>query len=125
MNQVFNIITIAIVLLSLDMVYLSLYSGHFKHLIKNVQGEDLQFRFIPAIIAYILLIFAVYYFIIRQNRPVIDAILLGLVIYGVYEGTSYAIIKNWTTKTFIIDTVWGGILFGLTSFIVYTLAKYF
>ena len=44
---------------------------------------------------------------------------LGLVIYGVYETTNYAIFKNWTLSTVLLDTAWGAILLGLTTFLTY------
>ena len=37
----------------------------------------------------------------------------------VYETTNKAIIKNWTWKTVMIDGIWGGILFSLTTFLTY------
>lgn len=119
--KVLDIVKVAVVLLALDMIYLTLTSKHYKNLIMKVQGQKLEFRILPAIIAYILLIIGVYYFIIKQKRSVIEAIVLGLVIYGVYEGTNYAIIKDWDLKTFLMDGLWGGILFGVTTYVVYKL----
>jgi uncharacterized membrane protein len=78
----------------------------------------MQIDFIAAILTYVLLIFAVYYFIIQQNKNEKDAFLLGICIYGVYELTTKALLKNWSYKTVIIDTLWGGTLLSLTTFIV-------
>jgi uncharacterized membrane protein len=47
--------------------------------------------------------------------------ILGFVIYGVYETTTYALLKKWKLQTVMIDTLWGGILFGLTTMITYKL----
>jgi len=47
--------------------------------------------------------------------------LLGIIIYSVYDLTSLALLKNWSVKTAIIDTLWGGILFTLTTLAVYKL----
>jgi len=49
----------------------------------------------------------------------LDAFLLGLTIYAVYELTSMALLKKWSWLTVIMDTTWGGILFGLTTYLVY------
>ena len=46
-----------------------------------------------------------------------DAAILGWVIYGVYETTNAAIFKKWDYFSLTIDTIWGGILFSLTTFI--------
>jgi uncharacterized membrane protein len=40
-------------------------------------------------------------------------------VYGVYELTSYAIVKDWTIGTVFIDTLWGGILLAATTWITY------
>ena len=52
---------------------------------------------------------------------ILDAMILGWVIYGVYEGTNYGILKNWKMSTVIIDTLWGSVLFGLTTYLTYML----
>jgi uncharacterized membrane protein len=62
---------------------------------------------------------------VRTRRPIADAFFLGILIYGVYESTTYAILKQWKLKTLIIDTLWGGILFALTTGIVYLVSDKF
>jgi uncharacterized membrane protein len=47
-----------------------------------------------------------------------EAFLLGIVIYGVYETTNYALFKNWSILTVFMDTLWGGILFASTCYII-------
>ncbi len=108
----------AIVLVVLDSIYLNLIKGHFSALIKNIQGSPLVVNYVGAAVCYIFLITGLNYFIIKPNRSIQDAFLLGLVIYGVYETTSYALFKGWTLFTVIVDTLWGGILFALTTYIV-------
>ena len=71
------------------------------------------------VLCYILLIFGLYYFIIKENKPVHHAFLLGLFVYGIYELTTISLLKDWELKTVIIDTIWGGILFATTTHLVY------
>ena len=108
----------AIVLISIDFVYLNLMKGYFETQIKQVQGSVVKFNLLGAAICYIFLITGLNYFIIKPRKSVNDAFLLGLVIYGVYETTNYTLLTNWSILTVIIDTLWGGILFALTTFIV-------
>ena len=115
----------AIVFISIDFVYLNLMKGYFENQIKKVQGSALKFNLLGAAICYIFLIFGINYFIIKPRKSVNDAFLLGLVIYGVYETTNYALLTNWSIITVIIDTLWGGILFALTTFIVNKLRNIF
>jgi len=108
----------AIVFLSLDSIYLTLMGNYFKKQIQSVQGSELKMNLLGAAICYVFLIFGINYFIIKPNKSVNDAFLLGIVIYGVYETTNYALLKNWSVLTVFLDTLWGGILFALTTYIV-------
>jgi uncharacterized membrane protein len=108
----------AIVMLSIDFIYLNVMKGFFDKQIQLVQGSKLKINFLGAALCYIFLIAGINYFIIKPKKSVSDAFLLGIVIYGVYETTSYALLKDWSIFTVIIDTLWGGLLFASTAFIV-------
>ena len=84
-------------------------------LIKQVQKTSMEINIFSSIITYIFLVFGLYYFIIKDERSVLDAVILGMVIYGVFAGTNFSLLKNWSLKVALIDTVWGGVLFGLTT----------
>lgn len=114
-----TLIVTGLVMLSLDAIYLSAIKDMFELQIAAVQRVALQFRLFGAIMCYFLLIVGLYYFILQTRRPISDAFFLGIVIYGVYESTTYALLKQWKLATLIIDTLWGGILFALTTKIVY------
>jgi uncharacterized membrane protein len=114
----FRLLVSAIILVCLDAVYLNFFKGYFGKQVSRVQGSEMQLNYLAAIICYIFIIIGLNYFIIRPRRSVNDAFLLGIVIYGVYETTNWAIFKNWSPISVIMDTLWGGILFGLTTFIV-------
>jgi uncharacterized membrane protein len=116
-----QIIISAIAMLVLDLIYLSIFSGFFNDLVKSIQGSKISFKVIGAILCYILLIGGLNYFIIEKRKPMIDAFILGIVIYGVYETTNYAIFDKWNLQAVALDTLWGGILFALTAKIVYLL----
>jgi uncharacterized membrane protein len=84
---------------------------------QNIQKTDVKIRFISALACYILLVSGLYYFIIRKNAPVKDAFLLGVLINGVYETTNYALLSKWSMLTVILDTLWGGVLFAVTTYL--------
>jgi uncharacterized membrane protein len=110
----------AIVMLLLDSVYLSIFSEFFNNVVQQVQGSRIKFKLSGAILCYMLLIGGLYYFIISRNKSVKEAFILGIVIYGVYESTTYALLDKWSPQAVLIDTLWGGILFALTTAITYT-----
>lgn len=118
-----NIIILFLIFTIIDFIYLSLLSTHFSNLVKKIQGSEMKFRIIPAIFCYLFLVFGLYYFIIRKNNNYIDAAILGWVIYGVYETTNATILKDWDIFSVIIDTLWGGILYGSTTFLYQNVLK--
>ena len=124
MNQLTKkLLIMGVTMLTLDYIYLSANRNLFEIQIADVQRVSLQFRPLGAIICYIALIFALYYFVIKDHRPILDALILGVVINAVYEGTTYAIFKKWNMKVVIMDILWGGVLLALTTLITYKMAK--
>ena len=114
----FLLLISAILLITIDFVYLSMIQGFFNSQIQRVQGSPIKVNYLGAALCYIFLIVGINYFIIKPRKSVSDAFLLGIVIYGVYETTNYALLKNWSIWTVIIDTLWGGQLFAATTYAV-------
>ena len=112
-----QVIISGIIMLLLDSVYLYIFSKFFNNIVFNIQNSKIKFRILGAVLCYIFLIFGLNYFIIDQKKPFLDAFLLGIVIYGVYETTSYTLLDKWPLNAVILDTLWGGILFTLTYFL--------
>jgi len=108
----------AIVFISIDFVYLNVMREYLGNQLKSVQGSAVKFNYLGAALCYVFLIVGLNYFIIKPKRSVSDAFLLGIIIYGVYETTNYATFKNWSLLTVIIDTLWGGLLFATTTYII-------
>ena len=116
-----KIIISSLILLALDSIFIYFISRTFSSQIFDVQRSPLQVNILGAILCYGFLIFGLNYFILQKRRSVFEAFLLGIVIYGVYETTSLALLRKWRLSTVIIDTLWGGILFGLTTYFTYLL----
>jgi uncharacterized membrane protein len=114
----FSLLLSAIIFVTIDYLYLNSIKGYFEKQVQSVQDSPLKMNLLGAIICYIFLIFGINYFIIKPNRSIQDAFLLGLVIYGVFETTNITLFSNWSWITVIIDTLWGGILFALTAYII-------
>ena len=108
----------AILFVFIDLIYLNFIKEYFNNQIKLIQGTPIKMNLLATLLCYILLSFSINYFIINPNRSIQDAFLLGIVIYGVFETTNMALFSKWSWLTVLIDTIWGGILFALTTFIV-------
>ena len=105
------------VMLLLDFVYLSTTGWFFSNMIKKIQGTQIKLNISGLIITYLVIFMCYYYFIIKKNGSTFDAFMLGFTTYGIYEMTNFTIIDNWNWKAVILDTLWGGILFGSTRYL--------
>ena len=124
MSQLVKKIVIStIVLLVLDVLFLNINKTLFENQVISIQRVVMQVNPTGAFFAYLFLVFAINYFIILKNRPIEEAAILGIVIYGVFEATNVAIFKKWSPSLAIMDTVWGGFLFALTAHITYIVSS--
>lgn len=112
-----GVIYSSIILLLLDSVYLTLIGKAYSQQIFNIQKLPMKLNRTGAMLSYLFIIIGLNYFIIMKNKPALDAGVLGVVIYGVYDATSYALLRDWDEWLAIIDTIWGGILFASTTVI--------
>ena len=120
---IFRILSITTCLILLDLVYFYFMKSWFSNQILKIQGSSLQPNLVGAILCYISLTIGLYYFIIKDRRSIFDAFLLGIVIYSVYDLTNLALFRKWSPITVIIDSLWGGVLFGLTTSIIYHISS--
>ncbi len=119
-----KIITTIFILMFLDSIYFYVNKDFFSQQILDVQGTPVSLKLFPAFLCYVALAFGINYFILREKKSLLDAFLLGFVIYAVYETTNKATLKKWTNKIVVIDTLWGGILFTLTTIIMRKIHKF-
>jgi len=125
-------IVIAIIaMLALDAIWMTLNKSRYQKLVQDVQKKVMNIKIISAICAYILMITGLVYIIcplVRANK-VIDANnnkfiialkyggLFGLVVYGIFNATNYAIFENYSMSTAVIDTLWGCLLYTIVTYI--------
>lgn len=132
-----DLIALAVIVLALDAVFLTLTKDLFARQVMLVQGTAMTVNIPSAAICYILIVLGLYYFVLRhiivpnatsaaaaiQTMHIGDgvraAFFLGILVYGVYETTTLAILRNWSPMTAVIDTTWGGTLFALSAYLFY------
>lgn len=109
----------------IDAIYLKIISKHYNNVVKNISGKEIQFNYIKAIFAYIVLIIGINYFIISKmnkeniKKSLIDSFILGFVIYGTFDFTNGAIFEKYDYTTIIIDTLWGSILHTIITYLTH------
>ena len=122
-QQLKEIFVTAVVYLTIDILYLNSKTDYFNSYFKKVQGKPFVVRKSGAVMAYILLVIGLYYFIIKERKNLIYAFLFGIFLYGVYDLTNYATLTNWTMEFVIKDTLWGGMVFTISTFLIYEIIK--
>ncbi len=130
MDKIKSFLIVGIIIFCIDLIFLNSLFSKFTKQIKIIQNKEVVVKKIPAVIAYLFLTLALYYFIIRKkdnyktnNDMIKDAVILGALIYGIFDATNLALFDKWTIDLFIIDTIWGGILFGLSTYLYILFVK--
>lgn len=126
-HKIIQIIVVAICFLILDSIWLGIImKSHYNLQVNKIQSKNINLRWFGALFAYTMMIISVVWFSLPKVRPqnsFFDSMvwggLLGLCLYGVFNGTNYAIFSNYTIKTLILDTLWGSFLIGITTFITF------
>lgn len=109
----------AVIFLVLDALMLRFHMAPlFQRYIGAQMLEDI--RIVPALAFYAAYVAGLLYLVsvsaLKTGAPVlVPAVVLGLMAYGTYEFTSYAIMKNWSLRMVITDVTWGGVLTGLSA----------
>jgi len=120
-----RIITATLTFIFLDAIWLGIiakkmYIDAFGHLMRISKGT-IQPHWPAAMIVYIALIGGILIFVIpRAHGNMTHALfwgaLFGFITYATYDFTNLAVLAQWSLKISIIDTLWGMLLCGLTSF---------
>ena len=114
-------------LLVLDFLWIAIFMGSkYNTMIKNVQGSAMTPNLFFAFIAYTLMVIGLNTFVlpgIDVNNVTISECLssgfiFGLVLYGVYDFTTGALLKKWDMQLAIIDVLWGGLVYFASCYIL-------
>ena len=101
-----NIVVTLVILIVLDILWFQIsVPSIYGPLFKSINGQS-GYMFLPSAIMSWLLIAI----LVNFAKSGQEAALLGLLSYGIYNATNYATIKQWTLRTVIFDTFWGGIV---------------
>jgi uncharacterized membrane protein len=115
----------AIIMLAVDLGWLTYRMDYHNNLIKNIQGTLPVIRPVPAALIYILIPIAVMVFAVIPSTTITEAILkgafLGLSMYGVYDLTNYAMFTKYTFDMTVTDMAWGTFICAFGAAVGFTL----
>ncbi len=130
MERRIAVATAAIVLLVIDLCWITMQQPMYAALVRSVQGRQMSVHIASALISYA---FAVLGFVglvapnVHANtsatRALAQGALAGFVIYGVFNATNAAIFDNYNVKTAVFDTLWGTFLFGISALLFSNLLR--
>tara|TARA_A100001015_G_C14946516_1_gene694894 strand:+ start:326 stop:730 length:405 start_codon:yes stop_codon:yes gene_type:complete len=101
-------------LILFDFIWFSLSS---KTVYKSVTKKP---NIYAAILVYLVICSAIAVQLPKTfNEALVYGLLVGFVIYSVFNLTSYAIFNNWSLSTAIIDTIAGTINCGIAAVMIY------
>ena len=115
-----------IVLVVLDLLWINLFMKEkYELLFNDILKNKMTLKLLPAMFTYALMIFALYYFVLQNSensqQALIKGCLMGLIMYGVYDGTLYSFLPIDDYKIGVLDVSWGIFICGFSSFIAYSL----
>jgi uncharacterized membrane protein len=120
-DQYMKIFFLSIVIMGVfDVLWLWLYmKPRFYQAVRSIQGTEPQIRAI-GLLVYVLLGLAMVWFAVspRILTSVLNGMVLGLVVYGTYDLTNYAVFTNYPVRVVRDDMIWGAVMMGVSAGLV-------
>jgi uncharacterized membrane protein len=113
MKGLVKYITIAALIALMDVPWLLLSNTFVSSMVRKIQGKDIELKAGPAIVVY----FALAYLALLP-KTAMEAFLLGLCVYAVYDFTNLATLANYDWRFAVADSLWGGILFVAVFYLI-------
>ncbi|MCB9818683.1 DUF2177 family protein [Candidatus Nomurabacteria bacterium] len=121
----------AVLFIILDFIWFYFAGNFFKSEIGSIARltpeGDWNVRYLPALLAYLLMgvgvSVLVYPHTLGLGTAFLYGALFGLIGYGLYDLTNLATLSDWTVHFVVVDMIWGTLLCGTVSSVIYLIAK--
>jgi uncharacterized membrane protein len=121
LKQIFTFALISTTLIICDAIWLGFLAGDFYQ--KNLTGltRITNGKWDPnlgaALLVYFFLALSISYFAVCQSKlqSFFKGAILGMCIYGVYDFTNLALLRDWPMTIALVDVLWGTTLCGIAS----------
>ena len=110
-----------LVFLGFDSVWLGIITKNFYN--KHLGSFERAINWPSIAFVYLLIPLGIVFFVLPKANESIKMALLwgavyGLIVYGVYDLTNMATLKNWSLTMVVADMLWGMFISGVTSLVV-------
>jgi uncharacterized membrane protein len=127
-----KIILCIILVIIVDMPYLYLNADFFKKKTLQISGKKYpNNRIYSALVVYIAIALGIIVFVLpniepdtsksigeRLKRSLLYGGLFGLISYAIFDFTNHFMFDHWDIYVSIMDTIWGGLLCAIVTFII-------
>ena len=129
-NNIIQIVLCIIASIIVDVPYLYLNMDLFNKTILKINSKGYpKNRMYSALLVYIAIAIGITVFVlpkinttktltIRMQDSLIYGGLFGLVSYGIFDFTTHFMFESWNINIALMDTIWGGVLCSIVSFIM-------
>lgn len=126
--KLFFIVLLVYVMLDLSMklVLPTPYKTTYEQTLKNINGREWPTGaklWVFLTLGYFIAAFGIYYFCVKESNY-LNAVLFGIIIYGVYNSANVATINHYNAKLAAFDVAWGTTLVVLTTLISLLLSRF-
>lgn len=116
---------VAFLAVTIDFMWIQLImKPEYNKMIPDIQNDSIMLRLLPTLLSYATIILSILLFALprvsRQTRfkdSLLYGGLLGMLMYGMFAFTNYAIISKWTVKVVVLDVIWGFILYTIVTYL--------
>lgn len=113
MNNMLTFFKTASVLFMVELIWITTGGTYTIKIVEDIQGEPIQLRYEISIFLFLILAY-----MILQTKSAIEAFLYGVCIYGFSNFNSYFLFTHYDLKYAIAETLWGGILFVTSGYLL-------
>ena len=129
-----NLIISMILLIIVDAPYLVLNKNLYLAATKNISGKGYAMRYYSALIVYIAIALGLITLALpnvtkssKWTETLMQSALyggvFGLTSYAIFDFTMHFMFEGWTLGISIMDSIWGGILCTIVTFIMVSFVK--
>ncbi len=118
-------LTATLIVLGIDLTWLMVIMPSFYDAqLSNFARTSIAWS---ALLAWLLIPLGIVVFVDKvakdYKQSVMYGAIYGLILYGLYEFTNYAILANWTIQMVLVDIFWGMFLCSVSSLLLKVVSK--